>query len=187
MTRRLEVVLDDKLEIEPVKAEVLRELEETACDSSNRFCAPIQGEMKMERTMTRLVALAFRWKESFILAVVYFLKLETTYDVGRDSRHGGGSNAHACGTKGHNVLTRGDSVIRRQPSAQIPKSLIKREPEGVAFIRPHGSLLGGEEQLARTAALRRQPDCGQSLCQSDAGIGLHVATNLPMHVEGIPC
>ena len=42
-----------------------------------------------------LVALTFCWKKSFILAVVNFLKLETSQDVGRDSVHGCCSNSHA--------------------------------------------------------------------------------------------
>jgi hypothetical protein len=49
--RALEVVLEDDRESETVKAEALRELEEVrnaACYPSNRFCGPIQGEMKIK-------------------------------------------------------------------------------------------------------------------------------------------
>ena len=53
------------------------------------MAAKLQTERERGILWSRLlIALAFGRKKSFILAVVNFLKLETSYDLGGNSVHG---------------------------------------------------------------------------------------------------
>ena len=72
--RALEAVLEDDRESKPVKAEALRELEEVrhaACYPSNRFCGPIQGEMR-EVLLGKLVMVLSRATPEELAAIYRF-------------------------------------------------------------------------------------------------------------------